>query len=50
MTTLFDSEFFPTPATIVHRMISRISSDARYFLEPSAGKGDIAEGIKKRFP
>jgi len=45
---MFDSEFFPTPASIVQRMLSKISSDARYFLEPSAGKGDIAEGIKQR--
>jgi hypothetical protein len=50
MTTLFDPEFFPTPATVVHLMLSKISSGARYFLEPSAGKGDIAEGIKKRYP
>jgi hypothetical protein len=46
---MFDSEFFPTPAAIVHKMLSRISSEARHFLEPSAGKGDIAEGIKERF-
>ncbi len=46
---MFGNEFFPTPASIVQRMLSKISHDARYFLEPSAGKGDIAEGIKERF-
>lgn len=49
MTTLFDTEFFPTPASIVQLMLSKISPEARYFLEPSAGKGDIAEGIRERF-
>jgi Domain of unknown function (DUF4942) len=45
---MFDNEFFPTPAALVQRMLSKVSSDARYFLEPSAGKGDIASGIKER--
>src|SRR5579864_3360073 len=47
--TMFDREFFPTPAHIVQRMLAKISTSARHFLEPSAGKGDIAEGIKERF-
>ncbi|MGC4087288.1 MAG: hypothetical protein QM756_05150 [Polyangiaceae bacterium] len=46
---MFDSEFFPTPSSLVHQMLSKLSQAARYFLEPSAGKGDIAEGIKERF-
>lgn len=46
---MFDAEFFPTPATIAHKMLSRVSRDARHFLEPSAGKGDIARVIKSRY-
>ena len=43
----FDSEFFPTPRAIVHKMLAAITNkEATYFLEPSAGKGDIAEVIK----
>jgi len=44
---LFHDEFFPTPAPVIAKMLARVSKDARYFLEPSAGKGDIAEGIKR---
>ena len=46
---MFDSEFFPTPAPIVHKMLAKVSAEAEHFLEPSAGKGDIAEAIKSRY-
>lgn len=46
---MFDAEFFPTPNHIAHRMVAKVSARARYFLEPSAGKGDLAEAIKSRF-
>jgi len=40
-------DFFPTPRPIVRRMLAKITNkDAHYFLEPSAGKGDIADVIK----
>lgn len=42
---MFDPEFFPTPSAITSKMLDKISEDARYFLEPSAGKGDIADFI-----
>lgn len=42
----FDEEFFPTPAQIAHKMLAKVSKDAEHFLEPSAGKGDIAKVIK----
>ena len=42
----FDPEFFPTPRPVINKMLGRIDSAARYFLEPSAGRGDIAEAIK----
>jgi hypothetical protein len=43
-------DFYPTPIKLIHRMLSKI--DFKYIrsvLEPSAGKGDIAEAIKKQF-
>ena len=44
---LFDSEFFPTPRRIIDKMLAKVSTDAVYFLEPSAGRGDIAIAIRK---
>lgn len=44
----FDPEFFPTPRRIITKMLAKVSGDAVYFLEPSAGRGDIAEAIRKR--
>jgi hypothetical protein len=43
--------FFPTPRVVVERMLelAAIPSGARV-LEPSAGKGDIAELIRQRHP
>jgi len=46
---MFDSEFFPTPASVAYKMLEKISEDAKHFLEPSAGKGDLAEAIKRQF-
>jgi hypothetical protein len=43
---MFDEEFYPTPMAVAITMINRVSKEARYFLEPSAGKGDIAERIR----
>lgn len=40
-------DFFPTPRKIARLMMRKITNkDAKYFLEPSAGKGDIADVIK----
>jgi len=44
---LFHDEFFPTPPPVIARMLARVHKDARYFLEPSAGKGDLALAIKR---
>ena len=43
---MFTEEFFPTPPAITVKMRARISKDAQYFLEPNAGKGDLAEAIR----
>ena len=42
---MFDAEFYPTPTAVIHQMLARVSKDARHFLEPSAGKGDIARAV-----
>ena len=40
-------DFFPTPRQIARKMLARITNkEAKYFLEPSAGKGDIADVIR----
>jgi hypothetical protein len=44
---MFGPEFFPTPRHIATQMLARLTNkDAHYFLEPSAGKGDLAELIR----
>ncbi len=47
---MFNEEFFPTPWRVAMEMLSNITiaSDAS-ILEPSAGKGDLADFIKAKF-
>jgi len=44
--------FFPTPRAVIDRMIelAEVDSDHPIILEPSAGKGDIADVIVDRYP
>jgi hypothetical protein len=42
----FDAEFFPTPRHIAMKMLAKLDPNAVYFLEPSAGAGDLASFIK----
>ena len=40
-------DFYPTPRAVARRMMAKITNqEAKYFLEPSAGKGDIADVIR----
>jgi hypothetical protein len=40
-------DFYPTPRRVARRMLAKITNkEAKYFLEPSAGKGDIADVIR----
>lgn len=40
-------DFYPTPRRVARKMLERITNkDAKYFLEPSAGKGNIADVIR----
>ena len=50
---MFDQEFFPTPREVIEKMLAPYFVDGRYLpvmavLEPSAGKGDIADFIQRR--
>lgn len=41
-------DFYPTPRQLARRMLAKITNkEAKYYLEPSAGKGDIADVIKR---
>ena len=44
-----NKDFYPTPADLIDKMLDMADlSDVRTILEPSAGKGDLAEALLKR--
>lgn len=44
---MFGVQFYPTPANLVRMMVDCVDwSRVRMMLEPSAGKGDILDGVK----
>lgn len=47
-TTIFDTEFYPTPLNVVYKMLGKVADRKKNmtFLEPSAGSGNILEVIK----
>jgi hypothetical protein len=45
-----NQDFYPTPLKVINKMLSKIDfRTIRSVLEPSAGKGDLVESIKKKF-
>ena len=43
---MFGIQFYPTPEWLVDKMLDKVDfSDVTSILEPSAGKGDIIQGI-----
>jgi hypothetical protein len=46
---MFNSTFYPTPPSLVSKMVCRIKGQPRRILEPSAGKGDLIDGLLNRF-
>jgi len=48
MIKMFDKDFYPTPNSLISKMWFKVKDrgDIETILEPSAGKGDIAEYIK----
>lgn len=43
---MFNEDFWPTPRSVANRMIAKLSKDATHVLDPSAGKGDLADALK----
>lgn len=47
---MFNDDFYPTPATLIDKMLEGVDFNmVQTVLEPSAGKGDLAEGINRVF-
>lgn len=44
---LFNRDFYPTPVEVIERMMSISDVNGKIILEPSAGKGDIVDWLKK---
>ncbi|ULA64488.1 MAG: hypothetical protein LZF86_140013 [Nitrospira sp.] len=42
---MFGPDFYPTPRTVANAMLKKINPEAIHFLEPSAGKGDLAMAV-----
>ena len=46
---MFNNDFYPTPKELSQKMLSKIDfSKVKTILEPSAGKGDLAEAINEK--
>jgi len=45
---MFGNEFYPTPENVVCTMLEGINIENKIFLEPSAGKGNIIDHLKKK--
>lgn len=47
---MFNKDFYPTPASLAAKMAAMIDrSFSKRILEPSAGKGDLADAVSNRF-
>ena len=44
---LENKTFYPTPPKLINRMIKLIKAQPNNALDPSAGKGDLIEALKK---
>ena len=46
---MFGIQFYPTPKHVVEMMMDKVEwSGVRFVLEPSAGKGNLVDGVSKR--
>ena len=46
---MFDKDFYPTPDNLIDKMLDGVNlSMIHSVLEPSAGKGDIVEHLKRK--
>ncbi len=44
---IFNSDFYPTPLEVIEKMLDGVVLDKKAVLEPSAGKGDIVDYLKR---
>lgn len=44
---MFEKEFYPTPDELIETMIFGVEVSGKFILEPSAGKGNIVDHLKK---
>ena len=47
---MFNKDFYPTPDSLIGKMLSGIQLDNKRILEPSAGKGNIVDYIRRFNP
>lgn len=47
---MFNRDFYPTPQNVIEQMIDPSEIRAKIFLEPSAGKGNIVDYLKRYEP
>lgn len=48
---MFNEDFYPTPKSVANKMLAKFDSytlNTKHILEPSAGKGDLAEAIAQK--
>jgi len=46
--SIFNRDFYPTPAPVIDMMLEGLDLRGKVILEPSAGKGDIVKALKER--
>lgn len=44
---MFNKDFYPTPSNVIERMLMDVDIQGKVILEPSAGKGNIVDYLKK---
>ena len=45
MESIFDRDFYPTPAAVIERMLMGVEIFDKFVLEPSAGSGNIVDAL-----
>lgn len=46
---MFGVQFYPTPVELIQKMLDKVDfQKIQYVLEPSAGKGNLAKGVKEK--
>ncbi len=48
MNSIFNKDFYPTPAEVIERMLQDCDVYGKFVLEPSAGSGNIVDALNQR--